>query len=238
MFVAGSPCAARSSSETSASILIDRPGTEAILDARHDLVGAQRRTAVRESEPSRVSRSAPVGRHDERVLQDRRPVRAVRAVRSSGHRRRGARYRHANSRPPRPAARARWRQMRWSRRRCAQELAVDLDRGEVSLETEDQRADALVRREEVDPSPDRHDPEPCSRPRRSPPPARRARTAGPVPLQADRSRSWSTLRGGTSLDRIALLGLPDEVGRPSAIARAARHGSDAERHDEVSGRRA
>ena len=127
---------------------------------------------------------------------------------------------HANSKPPSPAARARWRQTAFVAPPPARSVvAVDLDRRELALEPE-RRARPRPRRRRGSSSRGRR------RRRRAP---RRARTAAPPRSSASEPRSRER-RAGPPVPIVVSResGTPCSMrhsGSPSAIARATRHGS-------------
>ena len=113
---------------------------------------------VRQAELVGRQPDAPVRRDDERALEDRGPVRSVRAGVHPHAAARRARDRAGEleaSEARRPGA----VEADGVRRAAArpQEIAVDLDRREVPRETDDQRVDAGVRGEQVRAEPDRDD---------------------------------------------------------------------------------
>jgi hypothetical protein len=106
--------------------------------------------AVFEPELLRGEPAAPLGRDDERAHEDRAPVRAVRARvhPDAATRGSGDRARELEAAEPRVAGPVQAHGVRRPSSR-AQQLAVDLDTGEVARESHHERVDALVGGEEV-----------------------------------------------------------------------------------------
>ena len=136
------------SSRTVRLDLLRRPRRQPQLGLERRPGPAEARVPVREAEL--------VGRQPAGPVRGRRRARARAPARSRRRRRRrSSRCRrrscpgiaHANSKPPRPAARARCRHDRVRGAAAgAQQVAVDLDRGELARELEHERVDARRRR--------------------------------------------------------------------------------------------
>ncbi len=183
-----------------------------------------------------VEPAAPVGGDDERPLEDRRPVRAVRA-RVHPHAAAGRPgIAQANSSPPRPAARARCRQTAFVAPPPAGErLPVDLDGGEVALQAQDERVDAVVRCEHVRPEPDRHDGQVALRRPRERLPRARVERLRPRERSVQARRSRSSSAGQRMVSTPSYDCLDPSSGKPAVDDRARRTPrlAHAERHDDV-----